>query len=185
MKQLSLILNVVLLVAVGILYYKVFTKEEVVAITGPAAASKIVFVNSDSLMDNYTLFKQMQEKMEKKKDSLDQMLTGRGKALENEIQQYQQGAEGMSAGERQLREETLMRKQQNLMDERDRLLDMLKEEEAALTDSIHNDLMKSVKAFNEKYKFDFILGYSRGSGILYANDSLDITSKIVQGLNKK
>lgn len=184
-KQLSLILNIVLLVAVGFLYYKVYSKEEPVSISGPAAASKIVFVNSDSLMDNYTLFKQMQDGMEKKKDSLDQMLTARGKALENEIQQYQQGAGSMSAGERQLREESLMKKQQNLMDERDRLLDMLKEEEASLTDSIHADLMKSVKAFNEKYKFDFILGYSRGSGILYANDSLDITKKIIEGLNKK
>ncbi len=184
-KQLSLILNIVLLLAVGFLYYKVYNTPEAVTISGPASSSKIVFVNSDSLMDNYTLFQDMQDRMEKKKDSLDQMLTSRGRALEQEIQQYQSGAGSMSAGERQLREETLMRKQQNLMDERDRLLDLLKEEEATLTDSIHADLMKSVKAFNKQYNFDFILGYSRGSGILFANDSLDITSKVVEGLNKK
>lgn len=185
MKQLSLILNIVLLIAVAFLYVKVYSGEETVAISGPAAASKIVFVNSDSLMDNYTLFKNMQDNMEKKKDSLDQMLTSRGRALEQEIQQYQNGAGSMSDGERQLREEALMKKQQNLMQERDRLLDLLKEEEATLTDSIHADLMKSVKLFNKKYNYDFILGYSRGSGILFANDSLDITSKIVEGLNKK
>lgn len=186
MKQVSLILNFVLLVAVGFLYYKVYSgsEQEPVIISGQAASSKIVFVNSDSLMDNYALFKGAQDNMEKKRDSLDQLLTNRGKALEREIKEYQDNAAGMSAGERQLREESLMRKQQGLMDERDRLLDLLKEEEASLTDSVHNDLMKSVKEFNKKHGYDFILGYTRGSGILYANDSLDITQLVLKGLNK-
>ena len=78
-----------------------------------------------------------------------------------------------------------MRKQQGLMQERDNLLDKLKEEEAALTDSIHNDLMTYLKEFNKSNKFDFILGYSRGGGILFANDSLDITKKVIEGINKK
>lgn len=185
-KQLSLVLNFILLAAVGFLYYKVYSDagSGPVRLSEQATQSKIVFVNSDSLMDNYTLFKDVQEKMERKRDSLDQMLTGRGKVLEREIREYQENSGGMSSGERQLREESLMRKQQGLMDERDRLLDLLKEEEAALTDSLHNDLMKAVKAFNTKYGYDFILGYTRGSGILYANDSLDITRLVLKGLNK-
>lgn len=186
MKQASFILNFVLLIAVGFLYYKVYSgaDQTPVILSNQAASSRIVFVNSDSLMDNYALFKEAQDKMEKKRDSLDQLLTGRGKALEREIKEYQDNASGMSSGERQLREESLMRKQQGLMDERDRLLDLLKEEEASLTDSIHNDLMKSVKEFNKKFGYDFILGYTRGSGILYANDSLDITQMVLQRLNK-
>ena len=185
LKQVSLILNVILLVAVAFLYFKVYSKEEPVVVTGPAASSKVVFVNSDSLMDNYSFFNELQDRMEKKKDSLDRMLTARGSALEKEVQDYQQKAAGMSDGERQLREEALLRKQQGLMQERDNLLDKLKEEEAALTDSIHNDLMTYLKEFNKSNKFDFILGYSRGGGILFANDSLDITKKVIEGINKK
>lgn len=185
-KQVSLVLNFILLAAVGFLYYKVYSDADAgpMRVSDQAVQSKIVFVNSDSLMDNYVLFKDVQERMERKRDSLDEMLIGRGKVLEREIREYQDKAGGMSAGERQLREESLMRKQQGLMDERDRLLDLLKEEEAALTDSLHNDLMKAVKAFNTKYGYDFILGYTRGSGILYANDSLDITRLVLKGLNK-
>lgn len=187
MKQVSLILNVVLLFAVGFLYYKVYSgsNSQDVVVTGPAAEAKIVFLNSDSLMDNYSLFKTMQDQMEKKRDSLDRIITGRGNALEKEIKEYQENGAGMSAGERQLREESLMRKQQSLMQERDNLLDKLKEEESALTDSIHADLISYLKEFNKSHGYDFILGYTRGGGILLANDSLDVTKQIINGINKK
>jgi Skp family chaperone for outer membrane proteins len=62
--------------------------------SGQAASSKIVFVNSDSLMDDYALFKDVQDNMEKKRDSLDQLLTNRGKALEREPKEYQDNAAG-------------------------------------------------------------------------------------------
>lgn len=123
--------------------------------------------------------------MERKRDSLDQLLTARGASLESEIKEYQERAEGMSAGERQLREEGLMRKQQALMSDRDNLLDQLKKEESDLTDSIHGDLMNYLKTYNKDKRYDFILGYSRGGGILLANDSLDVTKQVVEGLNKK
>ncbi|MBL7924585.1 MAG: OmpH family outer membrane protein [Bacteroidia bacterium] len=186
MKQVSLIINIILLFAVGFLYYKHYSQEEevVIPVSGQAAASRIVFVNSDSLMESYSLFKAMQDRMEKKRDSLDQLLTSRGNALEREIKDYQSKAEGMSAGERQLREESLMRKQQALMEDRDNLLDKLKNEEAALTDTLHADLMNYLKVFNKGHQYDFILGYSRGGGILLASDSLDVTKQVLRGLNK-
>jgi outer membrane protein len=186
-KNTSLVFNLVLLVAVGVLYYLHFKGQSVssVPVSAEAAAAKIVYVNSDSLMDNYGFFKELQDRMEKRRDSLDQVLSARGNALEQEIKAYQSKAEGMSAGERQLREESLMRKQQALMDERDALLDQLKDEELEMTDSVHADLMKYLRDFNKGSRYDFILGYSRGGGILLANDSLDVTRQVIEGLNKR
>ncbi len=187
MKQASLILNGILVLAVAFLYYKQFSNPETTTtpLSVQASQSKIVFVNSDSLMDSYSLFKEMSASMEKKRDSLDQLLTARGSNLENEIKTYQESAAGMSDGERQLREESLMRKQQALMADRENLLDKLKAEESDLTDSIHSDLMRYLKTYNKNQQYDFILGYSRGGGILFANDSLDVTKQVVEGLNKK
>ena len=187
MKQASLILNGILVLAVAFLYYKQFSNPKTThtPLSVQASQSKIVFVNSDSLMDSYSLFKDMSSSMEKKRDSLDQLLTARGNNLENEIKTYQESAAGMSAGERQLREESLMRKQQALMADRDNLLDKLKTEESDLTDSIHADLMRYLKTYNKNQQYDFILGYSRGGGILFANDSLDVTKQVVEGLNRK
>jgi outer membrane protein len=186
-KNLSFILNIVLLVAVLFLYVKVYSLEEEPAVqfSGEAKSSRVVFVNSDSLMDNYRLFSDLQKQMEKKSDSLDAVLNSRGQALEKEVMEYQERAAGMSAGERQLREESLMRKQQALLDQRETLLKSMKAEEDALTDSIYNDLQAFLRKFNEKRKYDFILGYSRGGGIMLANDSLEITRQVIEGLNKR
>jgi len=186
LNKLSLLLNFLLIPAVAFLYYKQLSgPDEPIAITGQAAQSRIVFVNSDSLMDNYDLFTDMQNRMEARRDSLDRVLTAKGAALEKEISDYQEKGAGMSAAERQLREEALMRKQQAIMKERDDLLEVLKEEESALTDSIYTDLMDYLKEFNRNKGYDFILGYTRGGGILLANDSLEITRQVISGLNKK
>jgi outer membrane protein len=44
--------------------------------------------------------------------------------------------------------------------------------------------MTYVKSFNKKHGYDFIFGYSRGGGILYTNDSLDITKALTKGFKK-
>lgn len=186
LKNLSLILNGILIIAVGFLYFKVYSNQETpIKISGQAAASKIVFLNSDSLMDNYTLFNNIQKQLEKKKDSLDQIFTVRGKALEAEIQNYQETGASLSEQQRAAKEESLTRKQQAYVSERDAVLEKLKEEESLMTDSLHNDLMRFLKDFNKKNNYDFILGYSRGGGIFLASDSLDITKTVLSGLNKK
>jgi outer membrane protein len=186
-KQISLALNLVLLIAVAFLYVKVYSENEepVIPVSRNAAAARLVYVNSDSLMDNYRLFTDLKNRMEKKSDSLDAVLNARGQALEKEVMDYQEKAASMSSGERQLREEALMRKQQALLDQRESLLEAMKNEEAALTDSIFNDLQAFLKKFNARRGYDYILGYTRGGGIMLANDSLDITRQVVEGLNKE
>jgi outer membrane protein len=49
----------------------------------------------------------------------------------------------------------------------------------ALIDSVMNFL----KRYNEKYKFDYILGFTKGGNILYANDTLDVTNDVIKELN--
>lgn len=188
-KSFQTILNAVLIIAVIFLFVKVYSKpgEEtaVVPVKGQAAVSKIVFVNSDSLLDQYNLFKTMKDQLEHKRDSIDGVLTRRGNALQAEVQTYQQEAGRMTDEQRQQREEVLMRKQQSLVAERDAILEKLGKDEEALNDTIHNDLVGYLKTFNKNNRYDFILGYQRGGGILLANDSLDVTKQVVSGLNKK
>ena len=184
MKNISLILNVVLLAAVAFLYVKVYSgNADEVKITGLAAASKIVFVNSDSLMENYEFFKKIQGTMEKKRDSLDKIFTTRGESLQREIQSYQENGGSMSPQERAQKEEMLTRKQQSYVADRDGVMEKLSNEEKAMTDSLHNDLVTYLKKFNKDKHYDFIMGYTRGAGILLANDSLDITKVVIKGIN--
>src|SRR6187401_2385241 len=100
MKNISLFLNVVLTIAVAFLFYKVYSKKEVVTAPSvsasvPVSESSIVYVNSDSLLDNYPFFTQIKNSLEKKQDSIENILKNRGRSLENDIKAYQEKGAGM------------------------------------------------------------------------------------------
>jgi len=191
-KNFSLFLNIALLIAVAFLYFKVYNNPA--ATEAPAVkmdpgsgmpANAIVFINSDTLLEDYNFFNNMKEKLEKKQDSIDTMLKGKAKLLEQEVVNYQNTGASMSPEQRAGIEEKLMAKQQNLMELKQTIVEQLQDEEAAMNDSIHHNLTVYLREYNKKKNYLYILGYQRGSGILLANDSLDITKEILDGLNKQ
>lgn len=187
MKNLSLILNIILLVAITFLFYKVYSAkpESVVINSGEKKEAKIVYVNSDTLLDNYKLFKEVESHLDKKKDSVEKVLKGREENLKREVMNYQERAQMMSDEERAKVEEGLMQKEQQLYKFRDEIADKMMNEEKELNDSINNHLKSYLKVFNKPYGYHFIMGYQRGSGILLASDSLDITKEVLKGLNEE
>ena len=81
-------------------------------------------------------------------------------------------------------EERLGRKQEEAVNFRKQLLEKLSDEEESYQDSLHNKLISFLKEYNKTHNYKFILGYQKGSGILLADDSLDITSQVIEGINK-
>lgn len=145
----------------------------------------IVYVNTDSLLDNYTYFKQKRAQLEKKQERLENELDAAVSALEKEVEQYQNQAGTMTPTLRQITEENLMKKEQDILKKRQDLLKQFRDEEEKVQEEIHDDLNNFLKEFNKDKNYSFILGYSRGSGILLAHDSLDITGAVLQGLNQR
>lgn len=189
MKNVSFALNAVLVIAVGFLYFKVYSTDDKPVSLPMSGASMpgdaIVFVNSDSLLDGYNLYNDLRKKLEAKEDSVDQLLKSRSKSLEAEIATYQSQAESMAPNARMATEEKLMRQQEGLMMLKDKLLNEIQKDEASMSDSVHAHLTGYLREYNKSRNYFFILGYQRGNGILLANDSLDITKNVLEGLNKK
>ena len=46
-------------------------------------------------------------------------------------------------------------------------------------------IMEYLKEYNSDNKFSYIFSYSFGGGLLYASDALDITTEVMEGINKK
>jgi outer membrane protein len=190
MKNGLLIYNILLTLVVGYLFYRVMQCEKGCVSTSseiltPATGSAIVYVNTDSLLANYTFFKNLKEKLTKKQDSIDVQLKNRGRDLEGEITNYQKRGATMTEQQRAEEEERLGRKQQQLVQYRQTIIDQLSKEEDDLQDSVHNHLVSYLRELNKTKNYQFILGYQRGSGILLANDSLDITKIVTEGINEK
>ncbi len=187
MKNLSIALNIILLLAVGFLYYKVYTTPSTpsVVVQGKSKDATVVYINSDSLLEHYDFYLQLKTDFDKKRDSVDKLLQIKDRSLKAEAAQYQQKAAAMSDAERQYTEEGLMQKQQSLVELRDNLLEYLSKREDEMSDTIHNHLTNYLKEYNKSFGYHFILGVQKGSGVMLANDSLNITKQVIEGINKK
>lgn len=192
MNRIQIIINALLIAAVSFLTYQLYECKKdckspagmpVISTSGSSPA--IVYLSTDTLLEQYPYYDQLKKSFERKHDSLDKVMSGKMKALENEIKAYQDKAPGMTDEQRQKEEERLYRKQQDFGKMRQALLDELSEEEDKIMNNIYKDLSDVLKEYNKTRGYHFILGYQKGSGILLANDSLNITKEIIEAVNAK
>ena len=82
-------------------------------------------------------------------------------------------------------EAQLMKKQQDLMSYRDQSAQSLAMEEASKNEQLYKNIREYITKYNKENDYEYVLGYSLGGGILFANPSLDVSKKIIEGLNKE
>lgn len=195
MKNLSLILNAVLIVAVGVLFYLHFSAKGSTT-AGPAKAEgisiyqpdvPIVYVNIDTLLSNYEYFNDMQNDFADKQSELEAELNNRSRQYEASAMDYQNKVQKGLVTRREAAEleQQLMAEQQNLLQLRDQLTLQLQEEEQVSNRKLINAIMEYLKEYNEDPNYQFIFSNSFGDNVLFANDQLDITYSVLPGLNAK
>lgn len=202
MKNLSLILNLILALAVAYLYYLHFSQPRTSSTTEPITSSTttdtldgstslntgnslpIAFINSDSLLLKYDFINKLKSSLDSKQKRAEADLDGKLKALEQEFRAAQEKAPTMAPVELQKKEEELMGKQQELMALRDKLSAQLAQDEARLTNQLYDTLASFMKTYSKDKNYTYVLGYSKGGGILYADESKDITSEVLNKLNE-
>lgn len=144
--------------------------------------SSIYYVHFDSIDLGYTLRQEMIDKLEARYKSYERELETKMKKLEEEVAQAQKDAQyqtdlwrAQKAGELQRKEQELMQRQQQMSDNFNN--EMVK---------LNNELRKEINDFIEEYRkgknIDYIVSYQ---ALLYANDSLNLTAPILEGLNKR
>ncbi|GAB3267759.1 hypothetical protein GCM10027347_36860 [Larkinella harenae] len=144
-----------------------------------------MYVNVDSLLTNYDYFKDTRKTLESKRFQLDNELNNKGRSLQNEVAFFQQRAQTMTMEQGRATEAALQKKQQDLMAYRDRVVQQLAEEEQKKNEELYNQIHDYLEKVNKQNKYEFVMGYSKGGGILFADNSLDATKSIITGLNKE
>ena len=189
MKNLSLILNGVLFVAVIVLYILHFSsnKDQIQESTATLVAPlpvNIAYINSDTLLNNYEFSKIAAGELENKKDELQAEYENRARGLQSEIENFQRNAQNMTMAQARAVEEDLTKKQQNLMRYQETLTQTLVQEEAKISNELYDKVADYLRDYGISNNYQLVLTYQKGSGVLYANDSLNITRQIVEGLNQ-
>jgi outer membrane protein len=148
-------------------------------------ANEIVYVNSDSLLENYNYFKDLRNKMEAKSKKAQTDLTSKNNAFQREVAEYQQSAQNMSADQRAATEQRLARKQQELATFNQNASSAIANESAAENEKLYEKVADFLKGYAKKKGYKMVLTYAKGnSALLFADESLDVTKEVVAGLNQ-
>lgn len=180
--NLQSILNIIFGIAIAVLAFLHFKGAAPSSDTLPKNKN-IVYVNTDSLLNNYQFYKDTQKEFENKGYRLQVDLGGRERALQGELQSIQQRAQSMSQAELQAADLTLKKKGAELQNYSQQAQQKLAEEQAKRVDEIYTDISKYIESMNKSNQYDFVLGYTKGGGILYANQNAEVTNAIIKGLN--
>ena len=149
-----------------------------------AADEKIVYVNSDSLLTKYEYFKDLKSKMETKGKAAESDMAAKTQAFQREVQQYQQQQNTLPADQRAATEQRLARKQQELQSYQQNAGSALQNEQAKEQEVLYDKVAEYLKGYAKTKGYKMVLTYSKGnSAILFADESLDVTSAVIVGLN--
>ena len=150
-------------------------------------AGRIVYVNTDTLLNNYDYYKDVVKEFQNKQFQLENELQRKGQSFQNEVALYQRRmqAGGMSQEQAQTTQQQLAQKEQNLMMYRDNAANNLAVEQGQKTDELLTKIQDYLAKYNAGDKYDMVIGYSKGGGVLYAKEDLDITQDVLKGLNEE
>jgi outer membrane protein len=192
--NLSLTLNLVLLIAVGVLYYLHFKKQNnelsttaVPAIVNSSASSQsgVYYINTDSLLSNYEFYKKQEAELENEQNRMRNQLKSQGEKLEQEFYMYQQQGASMTENQRAEKEADLAKKQQDFMTDKDALVEKLDQKQMDASNALYDRVNAYLKKLKVDGRINYVLGFKKGGSIFYASDSLDITSQVLKGLNEE
>ncbi|MFD1003220.1 OmpH family outer membrane protein [Ohtaekwangia kribbensis] len=186
MKNLSLILNIVLLVAVAVLFYLHFSSAKPAAAEGSSVAPgelTVAYINSDTVLKYYDYLKAQKTVLEDKSKKIEQEYRNRAIGLQNEIEAYKRNVNSMTLGQVRATEEDLGKKQQNLQLYQQSLGQQLMEEEAKLNRELYDRITKFLKKYGTEKGLQVVLKYDPTSDVLFAGEAINITKDVIDGLN--
>ena len=148
---------------------------------------KIAFVDIDSLLNNYELSITINKEMLRKEENMRMTLSEKAKDIQADIEDFQRKIENNVYATQKRAEEEQARIIKRREDY-DRLSERLAGELAAESQKnnvvLHDSINAYLKEFNKEKGYDLIISRV-GDNLLYANEALDITKEVIEGLNKR
>lgn len=155
--------------------------------TAAEKSIKIAFVDIDSLLAKYEFSIIVNKEMLRKEEDMRMKLAEKAKALQADYDDFQKKLQNNVYATRERAEEEQARilKQKEALEKLEqRLIGELSAESQKNNITLHDSINSFLKAYNAEKKFDLILSRV-GDNLLYANDALNITEEVINGLNAR
>jgi len=192
MKKLSIALFAVLFLAIAFLYFlqfngKKYKKSDKNNALSEIQSDGIAFVNIDTVIFNFDMFfDRRAELMEKQKKAEAEFASKENQLKKNAADAQDKVNKGLvTRAQAAEMEQALYQQQQELSLLSQNLQNTLLEEEQVMNRQIVDYITTYLEENKSQYKYQFILGKSFGSVVLYGDSGLDITQVVLGALNQK
>ncbi len=189
-----LIIELILFIGLAVLFIFYFTSKkpsnqntQLVLQKTMSKPVKVVFINIDTLNNQYLYVKKLKTDLEATGKRLESEIMTEQAAFEKEATDFQKqaAANAIPEDKAKVMYDALMQKQQALADKKDRYTQQVAEKEQAMHVTLLDTVTNFLKRYNRTYNFDYILGYANSGQILLASETLDITDDVLKELNKE
>ncbi len=191
MKNFLIVLNVVLVIAVGVLFYLHFAGRKPVAYapavpdTATPASFKIVYFDIDSLETQYEYYKQSLEYIRNKENQITGQLNVMRDNFNNKLKEYQQKGASMSQTEQTAAQQDLARMQNEFRDADQRKHEELQGESMRRLQEVKVKIQNFLKDYSKSHGYIFVYASADNDNLYYKDTSRNITSEIARILNEQ
>ncbi len=196
MKNLSLALNGILLIAVIVLYVLFFKgnkKETAVESTQAempvdnSGLSAIAFVELDTILSNYQMYIDLQQDLLDKQKKSETELNSKSQSWQKKATEYQNNLQKglITRAQAAQVEAQLSQDQQALLQLRDQMSMDLAEEKQVTDRKVMYSILEYLEEFNSDNRYKYILSKSFGGPVFFADSTFEITQQVLDGLNAK
>lgn len=173
MKQNTLLWIVigVLTVALGINYYLTMN------------SGKLAMVDSNKLLEQYKGMQAARAEFASKAKGWQANIDTLGKEFNEVIKKYEAEKSSMSAKERELNEQLIQTKGQQLDDYRKAIAQQSQQEDATMTQRVLDEVNVFLTDYGKAQGYDIIFGATGNGNIIYTKETIDITEEVIEKLN--
>lgn len=193
MKNALIIINALLILAVGFLLYNHFSTNKKQTDTTPVAGSKkdstatnqrlvFAYIDTDSIQVKYELAKVVQNEIKRKETAITAEMERMEKNYKNKIAGYQQQQASMTPEQMEAAGRDVQNLQQQIMEKRQSLSEDFNSFVASKNMSVMKEIKDFLKKYNANGRYSFIFSYEPGL-FYYKDSSFDITADVLKGLN--
>lgn len=147
-------------------------------------STKVAYVDSGKLLNGYKAMVEARKEFEKKQTAWQSNIDTLTHDVQDAIKKYEKTAALGTDKEKQLARELITSRQKQLYDYQNAIKQNAGQEEQRLTQNVLSTVNSYLLRYGKKNGYKMILVAANGN-IAYADNSMDITDKIVEDLNKE
>ena len=197
MKNLSVVLNVLLLAAVGYLYYYDFSGKKAKDVAAKINSTHLsadsnghypplAYVELDSLNENIAYIRERRKELEQEMKAIETEQENGYKGLQVQKDNFLKRGAAITEEEAQVFQGKLMDQQQQIDNRKQVLSQKLNEKSFGIMEDIQKKLKEFLAEYNKDKRFMYI--FTTGTGLdymVYKDSSLNITNDVIKGMNAK